>query len=91
MRSSIHLISIAALLTIGMAFCASPTEPDSIWDIDREGESLWFVLNDHTTMTDEYRIGRYAYVTILDLRTFWRDILRSCVLISDIKAAYPLG
>ena len=84
MRSSSHLLSIATILAIGLTFCTNPTEPDTIWDLNREGESLWFVLSDHTTITDEFKIKRYAYVTIYDLRTFWMDTTRSLTFISSV-------
>lgn len=79
-----HLSRVAALLTIGLAFCSKPTKPETIWDISQEGESLWFVQSDHVTITDKFRIKDYSYVTIINNRTFWRDTTRSLTFISSV-------
>ena len=75
---------VASFLSVALAFCSNPVKPDSIWNLDREGESMWFVKRDHVSITDTYHISDYTYVTLLDSRVFWRDSTQSVMFVSSI-------
>ncbi len=84
MRPAFPMIVASLILVLATVYCSNPVEPDSIWNLNREGESMWFVNRDHIAITDTYHINDYAYITLIDKGPFWSGTTGSVMFVSAI-------
>jgi len=78
------LISCVIFIMAFSATCSNPIKPDTIWDIQHENDGIWWVLSDHQTITTQYNILDYAYLTIMDSPSFEQDTTLSVTFVSAI-------
>ncbi len=71
--NTILFISCCLFITVNIVTCSNPVKPDTIWDIKREGDSIWFVKDNHTTITNIFKSNKYAYITVIDVALFGGD------------------
>jgi len=94
MRSAIWMFMAVIGSVLALECCSNPVEPDSIWNLDREGEWIWFVKSNHVSIADTYHANHYAFVTLLDCRPFHMDTTRSVMFVSavgDTEWIRPIG